>query len=507
MNDTHPSIKWIERQKKKLGNWDNTLKEAFDYTIPQLDQTNIDTPGSRVDDLVFDSTAQRAMFEQAAQTQADLVPPFEEWIDFDIPPSDEKLLSGKERGIVREALAEQRRVFHDAIDSSNFSARVTPAFLECAIATGAILVPEGDDDQPFYIQPVKIRNIIPGVGKDGRIVDIGRELKPYLDEIENTWPDAQWSPDTRKKIADGKEGMIELVETCLRNDRGTWDYKLVEKKDGHEVLARAYDVSPWVAFRSFAVADEIHGRGMALLNLGDIKTANKTTELALRRATLDVLGMWQYDDDGYINADNVIFEPLAMIPRASGSKGLENLVTPGNFNIAQINLAQLRQNIREGLLNVQLPSLVGPTKTATEVAANVDSAVTKQTPHMSSLYWEFVVPFVRRVRYILRKRGIIDDIIVNDRRMRIIPVSPLAKLAKRSQIANMDAAIARVVAFKPELADLVYDLERYVADTGADLGMKRWTRTPEERQEIKQAEAQRAALMEQVAAAGESQAA
>ena len=64
------------------------------------------------------------------------------------------------------------------------------------------------------------------------------------------------------------------------------------------------------------VAGETYGRGPLMLTLPAIKTANLTVEIILENAQMSISGMYQVEDDGVINIDNI-----ALIPGNDNSKG------------------------------------------------------------------------------------------------------------------------------------------------------------------------------------------
>jgi len=110
-----------------------------------------------------------------------------------------------------------------------------------------------------------------------------------------------------------------------------------------------------IGVRWLKAPGEVYGRSPVMKALPDIKTANKVAELILKNAPIAVTG----NDDGGVEG--------AIIPKAVDSAGLTPLEAPGNFDLSQLILQDLRKNIRRALLVEKLGQPEDPRMTATEV--------------------------------------------------------------------------------------------------------------------------------------------
>ena len=455
--------KAFERAKNKSGNWRAMLEEALTLALPHLESFSSEskTKGAKRGTGVYDSTMMLALMQQAAQNQGGLVPPFQEWTGFDIEPSAKRMIGNDAKlKALRKKLDEQEQIFFEVIRNSNFDTEVHPAFLDCGISTGAIIAHEGDDERPVRFECAPLGSYHPVAGPWGTIETVHREIRKEPSEIKRLWPEAKWSTAMKEILDKDSAEEVCVRESCIYNpETGKTDYVVFEEKEAHVAYESSFEVSPWIPFRMFTAHGETMGRGPVLFMLADGKTLNKVKELELRNAALAVSGIFQFEDDGTINPASVSLIPGAMIPKAMGSKGLEPLETSADFRLSQIIVADLRSALREGLLNVQLPPLEGPTKTATEVAAQFENAQMRITPPMARLYWEFLIPLVRRVRHILIKRGIIEPLMYEDKLVRIVPVSPLAKIAAKQRALEVSQTIFGVMSVNPILAERVFKLD------------------------------------------------
>lgn len=77
------------------------------------------------------------------------------------------------------------------------------------------------------------------------------------------------------------------------------------------------------------------------------RVANKMTEFILKNGALALGGIWNADDDGVVNLNNVNLIPGAIIPKAVGSKGFESLKPGHSFNISWDMVVSLQKQIRD----------------------------------------------------------------------------------------------------------------------------------------------------------------
>lgn len=97
------------------------------------------------------------------------------------------------------------------------------------------------------------------------------------------------------------------------------------------------------------------GRVVAIVNNKEIdilpifptaRMANKMTEFIIKNGALALGGIWQVDDDGVINLNNINLTPGALIPKAVRSRGLQPLKPSHEFNITWEMVSSLQEQIR-----------------------------------------------------------------------------------------------------------------------------------------------------------------
>jgi hypothetical protein len=194
--------------------------------------------------------------------------------------------------------------------------------------------------------------------------------------------------------------------------------------------------SPAIAFRWLKAPGETYGRGPVMKALPDIRTANKVVELVLKNASIAVTGIWQAEDDGVLNPDTVKLVPGAIIPKAPGSAGLTPLAAPGNFDVSQLVLQDLRARIRTALLADRIGPLQAAPMTATEVLERGAQAARLLGAAYGRLQAELLTPLVTRCLAILHRRGEIPPLRLDGRDVALRYESPLARLQGRADAAN-----------------------------------------------------------------------
>lgn len=218
--------------------------------------------------------------------------------------------------------------------------------------------------------------------------------------------------------------------------------------------------NPFVCFRWSKAAGEIYGRGPLINALSAIKTTNLTIELVLENAQMAISGIYQMDDDGVINTDTINLVPGTIIPKAQGSQGLQPIRTAGSFDVANLVLGDMRNNIKRALYNDMLGDPNKTPASATEVAERMADLSRRIGSAFGRLQAEMVQPVLQRVVHILKKQGRIEVPTINGREVKIRSVSPLAQAQANQDISNVSRYLGLVgQTFGPQLLNLLVSSE------------------------------------------------
>jgi len=278
---------------------------------------------------------------------------------------------------------------------------------------------------------------------------------------------------------------------ALDQKRGDYSYYVIHKDSKSELVYRKMKISPWVVSRYMKVAGEIYGRGPLITALPDIKTLNKTLELLLKNASLAIAGVFTAADDGVLNPNTIKIVPGAIIPvaRNGGPQGesLRPLPRAGDFNVSQIVINDLRQNIKRILLDESLPPDNMSARSATEVVERMKELSQNLGSAFGRLINETMIPLVSKILQVMDDRGLIDlPLRVNGLEVRVSAVAPLAMAQSMEEVNNIlqYAQIAAGAGPEGQMAIKTGEMLDFIAEK---LGIPQRVRnTPEEREFMKQ---------------------
>lgn len=383
--------------------WLNRWDAAMRYTMP-IDDADAAT--------LFDATAADAVDNLAASIYSLMTPPESLWISL-VPESD----ASPDADVATAALRAN-------LNDSNFYTTIHQCYLDLVILGTACLfmaeTPIGASSAfSFTAVPMRDIAILPGAVFHTATMPAHEVLEKY----------PTWTPpaDVADQIKHDPATPLRLVQSLVGTEFTAW-LDVGGNLENNIVARGTFETNPYIIFRWSVLSGEQYGRGPVLRALPDIKTANKVVELVLKNATIAVSGIWQADDDGVINLNNINLTPGAIIPKAVGSSGLTPLSSGADFDVSQIILKDLRERIRHALLADRLGLLSEKEMTATEIMARNSDMMRILGATYGRLLHEFIRPLTDRGLQILSRRGVIAPIALNsDAELKYI--APIAQMA------------------------------------------------------------------------------
>lgn len=383
--------------------WLNRWDAAMRYTMP-TDDADAAT--------LFDATAADAVDNLAASIYSLMTPPESLWISL-VPESD----ASPDADVATAALRAN-------LNDSNFYTTIHQCYLDLVILGTACLfmaeTPIGASSAfSFTAVPMRDIAILPGAVFHTATMPAHEVLEKY----------PTWTPpaDVADQIKHDPATPLRLVQSLVGTEFTAW-LDVGGNLENNIVARGTFETNPYIIFRWSVLSGEQYGRGPVLRALPDIKTANKVVELVLKNATIAVSGIWQADDDGVINLNNINLTPGAIIPKAVGSSGLTPLSSGADFDVSQIILKDLRERIRHALLADRLGLLSEKEMTATEIMARNSDMMRILGATYGRLLHEFIRPLTDRGLQILSRRGVIAPIALNsDAELKYI--APITQMA------------------------------------------------------------------------------
>ena len=453
--------------------WESVWQDCYDHVLAGM-------PGSG-GPCLFDATAADAAEQLAASLLSELTPPWSRW--FGLAPS-RALAEGPDAAAASAALEDAAETLQGHFDRSNFALEMHQALLDLVVAgTGLLLVEEAPPGglSAFRFRAVPLREAVLEEGPGGRLDTVFRCLSLEAGAIAARYPDAIL-PEGLARGEPGSAPRHKVVEAVWPEAQGS-AFQAVLELDGraHPLASGRFLDSPFIAFRWMKAPGEVYGRGPVMKALPDIRTANKVVELVLKNASIAATGIWQAEDDGVLNPATVKLVPGAIIPKAAGSSGLTPLAAPGNFDVSQLVLGDLRARIRGALLADRLGPDRPSRQTATEVLERSAETARLLGATYGRLQSELLTPLIGRCLAILRRRGEVPPLLLDGREVRLTYESPLARVQGRADAANTLLFLQAVAALGPEAArqvDLAAATRHLARSLAAPAGIL--TPTPEE---------------------------
>jgi hypothetical protein len=489
-------LKRHEKALVKKEDFRNLYEEAYEFALPQRNlydgHYEGKVGGNKKMNKVFDSTAINSTQRFANRMQSGIFPPQRKWCRLE-PGSD---IPEERRPEAQAALDMYNDKLFDTLKQSNFDIAIGEFLLDLSVGTAVMMVQPGDDINPINFIAVPQFLVSIEEGANGQIDNVYRRMRIKGESIQSQWPEAKIPKDLQTKIDQKPTDDVELIEaTVLDQKRGDYCYHVIHKATKTELVYKRMDYSPWIVSRYAKVAGEIYGRGPLITALPDIKTLNKTLELVLKNGALSISGVYTAADDGVLNPNTVKIMPGAIIPvaRNGGPQGesLRPLPRAGDFNVSQIIMNDVRQNIKRILLDESLPPDNMSARSATEVVERMKELSQNLGSAFGRLINETMVPLVGKMLQVMDERGIISlPLKVNGLEVKISPVAPLAMAQNMDDIQNIlqYAQIAQQAGPQGQMAIKVDEMMDYIAEK---LGVPQKLRpTPQERMMMQQQAAQ-----------------
>lgn len=489
-------LKRYQKAQSHRENFVDMFQDAYDYTLPMREGFYYEEAGQRRDDKIFDSTAVNGIQEFASRLQSAMVPNFSRWADFvagsEIPPD--------QKDAVNNQLDEVTDYVFEVLQNSNFAQEVHESFMDLAVGTGVLCIEEGDSVNPVIFTSVPLPRIVLDTGPNNNVDHIFRERKRVpFDELSILYPDATFDPKVMANMGKDREtSVLEIVckDYSKLNEEAYYHYAICMTTETllYEKRLTGLGSNPFVCFRWSPAANEVYGRGPIVNALPAIKVANLTVQLILENAQMAISGIYQAEDDGVMNLDTINLVPGTVIPKAMGSAGLQPIQSAGRFDVGQLQLNEMRMEIRKFLY---MDMLGDPDKTpasATEVAERMADLNRRMSATFGRLQSELIQPVLQRVIYILKKQGRIELPTINGREVKVRSVSPLAQGQANEDIARIARFLETINNYLgPQLVPVLIDPEQTAVVLAEKFGVPdSLIRDEEQRRQI-------TAMMQQIA--------
>lgn len=449
MADLHNLMTRRQRAVGELERWRSILDKVYTYAAPNKNVWR-DTGGqgqkpvSRGNNLtahLYDLTLLIGTRSFVNRLTSALIPKNEQWLRF-VPGST---IDEESRDTVARLLQDLTDFFFRTINASNFYLAVPEAFEDCAVSTGALQINEGDDDEPLVFSSVPSNSIAYEAGVDGTYSGYFRDFVGIsINEILSYWPDATISSELYKLESDclnKNDKKIHLVEATIYNyQTKMWDTTIFEL-NLKEVLYEMEEEAPaFVAFRWNRRSGEVLGRGPAMDAMPAAASINEAMRDELIAAAFKANPMYMAYSGNVVNYDTFRVEPgaiLPVLPTSSGSWPLAPVPNAGDINFAVLVVQDLREQINRLMFTNPLGPIDTPRQTATESLIRATEFAENAAASFSRVQREFFDKVVKRIIYILKKRGEWPRVEIDGKEIDIKYETPLSASKGQKEVEKL----------------------------------------------------------------------
>ena len=449
--------------------WSSHLEDIYEYFLPNRNLFEDTTRGAKKMDKIFDSTAVEAIQQAASKLQENIAPPYKRWATFQ--PSQVVIndLEANDYGVtaqdIQENLDKQADIVFDYIHRSNFDTQFFEHALDLLVGTGTLRIDEVDDpEMPLVFNAIPQKGIAFEEGPQGNVETHWRRFKVKARDLPRKWQGFQPSEKIKQLIEKKPDTMVDAFEGViyLVNEKKYVGVLWVGKEDHISWYEDFGKSSPWVTGRYSKTAGEVRGRGPALQVLSDAKTINKIKEMQMQSAALSLAGMYTATDDGVTNPHTFTVSPGVVIPVGSNNSSnpsIRRLDTSADLQLPQFLFSDMAQNIKRCLFN-DLRDPTAAVRSATEVAIESRELAKRIGSAFGRLQTEVLIPIIKRVVYILTRRGILQPLELDGRDIEIKFTSPLARQQDAEDILNVQQAMQFVLQNAgPDQSKIAFKLE------------------------------------------------
>lgn len=427
-------------------------REVAERVFPRSNHFNVTrSPGERLDEKVFDSTAVLALERFAAAMESMLTPRTQRW--HTLRTTDEALNEDPE---VKAYLEQTTKILFAVRYSSgaNFASQANEHYMSLgAFGTGSLFIDE------LIGRGIRYRSIHLGEcyyaeNHQGIVDTIFRKFQMTARQAIQRFGDRV--PGKIREVAQQHpERAFDFIHAVMPNEdlqpgrldrRGMPFTSCYVSCEGETVVREGgYRTMPYAVGRYVTSPKEIYGRSPAMTALADIKTVNEQSKTLLKAAHKAVDPPLLLHEDGAL-------QPFSLRPGALNYGGVDDngralaipLQTGARVDIGLEMMDQRRRTINDAFLVTLFQILVeAPQMTATEAMLRAQEKGALLAPTMGRQQSEFLGPLIERELDILGRAGLLppmpDALLERGGEVEIEYSSPLT----RAQRADEGVAILR----------------------------------------------------------------
>lgn len=467
MADARQIINRLADLKSQRTVHEDAWRECFEYSWPsradgfnsvrQDAQQILDKKAQNVD-----STATDAGRLLASAIQSGATPANSRWFQLDVNGADDQ---------ATRWLDDAAQTLFELIHGANFDA----AAFECCIdivGAGwfALYVDDESAGGGFNFEQWPISQLYVASSRPGGRIDIVyRCFELTAQQCVTAFGRDAVSESTRKlldKAPQQKVKLVRAIEPRAQYVPGSGMARnlpvqscTIEIESQHIVRESGYHEMPVIVPRWMLIPNSFYAIGPMFDALPDVRMLNELKSMQLAAADISIAGMWIAADDGILNPRTLKVGPRKIIV-ANSVDSMKSLSTGSDFQLGEVFVANLQNQIRKTLMADQLEPQNGPTRTATEVNVRVSLLRQLLAPVYGRLQAEYLAPLVERCFGLAYRAGVLGQPpqSLQGRDFQVKYISPLARAQKLEDvyaIERFNQNVALISQAKPGVLDLI----------------------------------------------------
>ncbi|MBW8285090.1 MAG: head-tail connector protein [Rhizobium sp.] len=450
------------------------LQEAYFFTRPRLcwDVKSTQKKPQRRDEEREDlatGIGSEVSEDFATEAVAAFFPQGTDWVESTIDESEVVDVPAEEVQDLKATAIERNKIIFSAIRSSNFESELgTSLDPHLAVGTVAWWI-----DKPFNTRPINTQHVPPrelefNVEADGSIGDRFRVRWVKGSKMKSVLPDVTLPEKVAKKIRDEKNCTIEVVWCFWRDwsdpENDKWTHVLVVDKIAvHEQTLDGEGCLPLVIARISPDSEYAWGFGPSIKSLQEYRVLDVITAATQDRVDIAVSPPMGYPDDGVMDFEGGIEGGKAYPMRPGSGRDIVPLYFEGNPDLGYYTATDLERRIRRKHF-ADYPEQKGDTPpTATQWVDEMVKAQRRIGTPGKKFWREGPYAIYRRFEWLLEKDGKIADIMVNGRKLTLVPNNPATQAADNQKVQIGMQVLGLAKSYFPETSAAAID-ERATID-------------------------------------------
>jgi hypothetical protein len=431
--------------------WDLDIREGYAFAAPHLARDirseNAPTDAKPRDEDEILADASSLALDYLTEVLNAFMPEAEPWAEQRPGPN---VPAAEVERVKTEAKEQDLKIF-DAIKSSNLYTVLPVAWNpDLAVGTSALWIDDPGSAQNFICQAIPLKELEINIGPHGEVDDRfivrhtrNRHVKALLPEID--W--AKVPPECAKEIADKPDERTEVRwgywRLWERRDDVVWQHVvMVKNKVVHAAELVGEGSCPLIVTRWNPSAQWAYGFGVLIKALRDLRLLDSILYDLIDYLERRLRPPVTYPDDSFASIEGGIEANAAYPIRPGTEDAVKAIYDGGDANAALFETEKIYERLRQTFY-LGWPEQRG--KTPPTLGQWVDEMARAQrrigTPGLP--FWrEGPAQIFLRFKYLLQRRGTIQQIKVGDSNVALTPFNPAQRAAEQQEVAMAVQALS-----------------------------------------------------------------